>query len=188
MRLMSLSILLISLPTFALADDKGLDCQTVGALIGAPVPDLVAMSGRDFPDTWQTSPDADVLICTWYTEPNARLFAGSALVTEDYLNLGLLMAQVNIYKDPLPREVATTMNMAFEAPPGAGADDWIFGLRGVVPYAPLAVMPLEVRDDGPIGVSVSGGATLGDKVVDFDGLTQEWQIEAALRIRNHLAQ
>lgn len=183
MRLITLTLSLGLMPALALADIKDLDCATVGALIGDPVSDLVYMSGAEFPDTWQSAPDQDVLVCSWYTEPNARLFAGGELTTPDYQDLGLLVAQIAVYQDPLPYEVANTMNMAYPVT----EEDWVFGLRAPVLTAPITPMPMELRDDSATGISVAGGATLGESAASLSGLTQGWSIEAAVRIRDHVA-
>lgn len=183
MKNIALTAALALLPTLSLAQTPDLACETIGTLIGAPVPALVFMDTPDFPATWQSGPDEERLVCTWYSEPNARIYAGGELAEGDFEDMALLVAQVVIYDQPLPLADASRMNMAF---PVGEEEQWLFGLRAPEGGAPLSPMPLELRDDGPIGVSVAGGPTLGESARSLAGLNQNWGIEAAGRILAHV--
>lgn len=167
------------------ADAVRYDCERLGKTIGSPVTEMTAAADEG----WRHAPDEARLVCTWFTQPAAKVVEGQPLVTEEWSDVGALSVQVVVSDEPLTQDAAAMINIAHELPPelaGQFEGAWIMSLKNPVYSELLDILaPQVIYDD--LAVSVAYGNGFASPKNTGSALTVGWSVETALKILKEAA-
>lgn len=167
------------------ADAVRYDCERLGKTIGSPVTEMTAAADEG----WRHAPDEARLVCTWFTQPAAKVVEGQPLVTEEWSDVGALSVQVVVSDEPLTQDAAAMINIAHELPPelaGQFEGAWIMSLKNPVYSELLDILaPQVIYDD--LAVSVAYGNGFASPKNTGSALTVGWSVETALKILKEVA-